>query len=466
MKDETQEVNFQTYQSPFSWRYGSPEMRKIFSEVEKRKTWRRIWVALARAQNKLGLVSKKELDDIEKNMDKVDIAAAHKIEAEIKHDLMAEVRTFASQAKIGGGKIHLGATSQDIEDNADAIIFKKAIERIEQELKSLLNIWGPQITKYKNLVCMAYTHLQPAEPTTLGYRFSFYAQDLLLDLELLKYVKGQIKGKGLKGAVGNSASYVSLIGQKAEILEKDFLSSLGIEAFDVTGQVYPRKLDYLILLALASIAQSLHKFCFDLRIMQSAPFGEMAEPFGEKQVGSSAMPFKRNPQNAERVCSLARYISQLPQVAWGNAANSGLERTLDDSAAKRIIIPDGFLATEEILRITAFIVKDLTINEKAIAANLARYGPFSALEAVLLKSAKNGANRQVMHELLRSYSLLVYKEMEEGKGNNLFAYLKKDKEIEKYLKSEEIEKLADIKNHIGLAPKKATEFAKKIKQSL
>jgi adenylosuccinate lyase len=459
-------VDFENYQSPFSWRYGSKQMRQLFSEVEKRKTWRKIWAALASAQNKYGLISKKELEDIIKHQGNIDIAAAHKIEAQIKHDLMAEVRTFASQAKIGGGKIHLGATSQDIEDNADALIFKKAIAEIENELKSLLKIWALQISKYKNLVCMAYTHLQPAEPTTLGYRFSLYAQDLLLDLELLNYVKGQIKGKGLKGAVGNAASYVSLVGQKAERMEKEFLTSLGIEAFDVTGQVYPRKLDYLILTLLASIAQSLHKFCFDLRIMQSAPFGEIAEPFGEKQVGSSAMPFKRNPQNAERVCSLARYISQLPQVAWGNAANSGLERTLDDSAAKRIIIPDGFLATEEILKLTIFIVKDLNVNEKAIAANLAKYGSFSALEAVLLKSTKNGANRQDMHELLRSYSLKVYKEMEEGKDNNLFSYLKKDREISKYLKHAEIERLSNVKTHIGLAPKIAAEFAQRIKQNL
>lgn len=459
-------VDFENYESPFSWRYGSKQMRQLFSEVNRRKNWRKVWVALASAQNKYGLISKKELDDIIKHQGNIDITAAHKIEAQIKHDLMAEVRTFASQAKIGGGKIHLGATSQDIEDNTDALIFKKAIAEIENDLKSLLKIWASQISKYKNLVCMAYTHLQPAEPTTLGYRFSLYAQDLLLDLELLNYVKSQIKGKGLKGAVGNAASYVSLVGQKAEVLEKEFLTSLGIEAFDVTGQVYPRKLDYLVLLALASIAQSLHKFCFDLRIMQSAPFGEMAEPFGEKQVGSSAMPFKRNPQNAERVCSLARYISQLPQVAWGNAANSGLERTLDDSAAKRIIIPDGFLATEEIIKLTIFIVKDLTVNEKAIAANLAKYGSFSALEAVLLKSTKNGADRQKMHELLRSYSLKVYKEMEEGKNNNLFSYLKKDREISKYLKSTEIEQLSDVKTHIGLAPKIATEFVQKIKQKI
>ncbi len=262
---------YDSYQSPFSWRYGSVKMRQIFSEVNKRKTWRKVWAALARAQNQMGLVSKAELEDIVKNQNNIDIDSAHKFEHDLKHDLMAEVMTYAAQAKIGGGKIHLGATSQDIEDNADAINFKAALEIIEKQLKNLLSNWAKKIDANKNLVCMAYTHLQPAEPTTLGYRFSYYAQDLLMDLELLNYVKKQIKGKGMKGAVGNSASYVSLLGKKAQKLEEYVLTDLGIEAFDITGQVYPRKLDFLVLTLLSSIAQSLNKFAFDMRILQSSP---------------------------------------------------------------------------------------------------------------------------------------------------------------------------------------------------
>lgn len=460
------DINYDTYQSVFSWRYGSQDMRKIFSEIEKRKTWRKVWVALAKSQNKLGLVSKKELYDIIKFQNDINIEAAHKIESEIKHDLMAEVRTYASQAKIGGGKIHLGATSQDIEDNADAINYKKALTIIEIELKKLLKIWAKKIEDNKNLVCMAYTHLQPAEPTTLGYRFAFYAQDLLLDLDLLTFVKHQIKGKGIKGAVGNYASYVSLVGQKAQNLEKNVLTDLGIEAFEITNQVYPRKLDFLILSVLASIAQSLNKFSFDLRILQAAQFGEIAEPFGEKQVGSSAMPFKRNPQNSERICSLARYISSLTRVAWDNAANSLLERTLDDSAAKRIVIPDSFLACDEILRLSAKIIEKMVINKKNIEKNLSLYGPFSALEAILLKSVKNGANRQEIHELLRMHSMNVYDQMQETGKNNLFSNLKKDKKLLKYLTPSEIENLSDYRHHIGLAPKKAADFAQKIKQNI
>lgn len=457
-------VDYSSYQSPFSWRYGSAQMRTLFSENYKRKTWRKIWVSLAKAQNKLGLVSKAELADIEKNKDNINIELAHEIEKEIKHDLMAEVKVYAQQAKIGGGKIHLGATSQDIEDNADALIFKNAILAIETKLKALLLSWAHQIEKNKNLVCMAYTHLQPAEPTTLGYRFSFYAQDLLIDLELLNFIKDQIKGKGIKGAVGNYASYVSLLDKKAQILENKVLSDLGIEAFDVTSQVYPRKLDFLILSLLSSIAQSLYKFTFDLRILQSAQFGELAEPFGDKQVGSSAMPFKRNPQNSERVCSLARYVSQLTRVAWDNAANSLLERTLDDSASRRLIIPDSFLASDEILNISKKIVDGLVINKENIQKNLNLYGPFSALESILLISAKNGANRQEMHEHLRDLSMKTYDNIQKTTQNNLFDNLKKDKQVLKYLTPLEIDGLTNFKNHIGFAPKKSAETALKIKK--
>lgn len=459
-------VDFENYQSPFSWRYGSKQMRQLFSEVEKRKTWRRVWVALAKSQYKLGLVSKKELDDIVKFQNEINIEAAHKIESQIKHDLMAEVKVFAQQAKIGGGKIHLGATSQDIEDNADAINYKKALTIIEEDLKHLLKVWAKKIEENENLVCMAYTHLQPAEPTTLGYRFAFYAQDLFSDLELLTFVKNNIKGKGIKGAVGNYASYVSLVGKKAQNLEKNVLADLDIEAFEITNQVYPRKLDFFILSTLASIAQSLYKFAFDLRILQAAQFGEIAEPFGEKQVGSSAMPFKRNPQNSERICSLARYIVSLTRVAWDNAANSLLERTLDDSAAKRIVIPDSFLACNEILKMSISIVDNMVINKKNIEKNLGLYGPFSALEAILLKSVKNGANRQEIHEVLRMHSMKVYDQMQQTGKNNLFTNLKKDKKLLKYLTPAEIENLSNYKHHIGLAPKKAVAFAQKIKKNI
>lgn len=423
------DINFETYQSPFSWRYGSDAMRQIFSEIEKRKTWRKVWVALARAQHKLGLISASELSDLDKHKDQIDLKKAYEIEDEIKHDLMAELKTYAAQTKTGGGKLHLGATSQDIEDNADAIIFKKAIDIIESKLADLLSAFAKQIQANKDLVCMGYTHLQPAEPTTLGYRFCSYAQDLLIDWQLLQFIKERIKGKGAKGAVGNAASYVALVGEKAQDLEQSMLKDLGIETFDVTTQVYPRKIDYLIIVALSAIGASLHRFALDVRIMQSPGFGEWQEPFGQNQVGSSAMPFKRNPQSAERICSLARFVSSLPKVAWDNAANSLLERTLDDSAARRIIIPEAFLTTDEILMLSTKIISALKINKKNIEANLEKYGPFAACENLMMQAVKNGANRQQVHELLRRFSMQAWQDIEQGKPNPLINLLKKDKII-------------------------------------
>ncbi|MCR4324530.1 MAG: adenylosuccinate lyase [Candidatus Curtissbacteria bacterium] len=459
------EINFNTYQSAFSWRYGSDQMRQLFSEINRRKTWRKVWTAIARVQHKAGLLTKAEFLDIRDNSQKIDIEKAHEIEAEIKHDLMAELKTFAAQSKIGGGKIHLGATSQDIEDNADAIILLSALEIIETELKQALAEFSKKISEYKELVCMAYTHLQPAEPTTLGYRFTLYAQDLLIDLQLLNFVKENVKGKGTKGAVGTYASYVALLGSKAKNFEEDVMSELGIEAFDVTGQVYPRKLDFLILSLLSSIAQSASKFAFDLRIMQSAGFGEWMEPFGKKQVGSSAMPFKRNPITAEKICSLARYVASLTKVSWDNAANSLLERTLDDSASRRIVLPDAFLATNEILLSTKSIVSGLVINQKNIEKNLENFGPFAAIELILLESTKRGADRQEMHEVLREHALVAYEFNNRLGTNPLFENLKKDEKITKYLNSKDIDKLSDYKTHIGLAKEKCEILLQKIKKA-
>lgn len=460
------DLNFETYQSPFSWRYGSDEMRAIFSEVNKRKTWRKVWVALARAQSKFGLVTKLELADLIKNQNNIDIKKAHEIEAEIKHDLMAEIKTYAAQSKIGGGKIHLGATSADIEDNADVINFQKALEIVEKKLKDLLREFSKKIKENKNLICMAYTHLQPAQPTTLGYRFSIYAQDLLLDLKFLSYVKNQLKGKGIKGAVGTSASYFSLLGQKAKSMEDDVMRQLQIKAFDVTGQVYPRKIDYLILTVLSSIAQSLYKFAFDVRIMQSPGFGEWMEPFSLNQVGSSAMPFKRNPQTSERICSIGRFINSLTHVAWENAANSLLERTLDDSAARRIIIPQAFLAADEILLHAILIIKDLKINKKNIQRNLDTYGPFALTESLMIEAVKNGADRQQIHEKIRKLSMIAWQKINQSQVNPLVNLLKSDKMITKFVAQQTIPKLIDPSAHIGLAQKNCSILLKELNKEL
>lgn len=458
-------LDFSTYESPFSWRYGSDEMRQIFSEIHKRKMWRKIWVALARAQHKAGLLTKEEFEDLVKHSGKIDIEKAHDIEKEIYHDLMAEVKVFASQAKIGAGKIHLGATSMDIEDNADIIKFREGLQIIENKLKALLQIFAEQIRQHKSLVCMGYTHLQPAEPTTLGYRLSVYAQDLLNDLLLLNFLNNNLKAKGIKGAVGTSASYEKLLeGSKinASDLSSDVMKDLSLKEVPVSTQTYPRKTDLLIIFCLSSIAQSLHKFSFDLRIMQSPNFGEWSESRDSKRVGSSAMPFKRNPDKAEKVCSIAKFISSLVQVAWDNAANSLLERTLDDSANRRIFIPEAFLAADEILEVTSGLVKNLVIFEEKIKDNLDKYGPFAGTESLMMKAVKKGANRQEMHEVLREISMDAWSQMNKGKANPLIDLLQSNKKIVEYVNKEAVSGLIDPKNHTGLAEKRAELFLKEL----
>ncbi|OGE27527.1 adenylosuccinate lyase [Candidatus Daviesbacteria bacterium RIFCSPLOWO2_02_FULL_38_18] len=447
------------YESPFSWRYGSEKMREIFSEENKYRLWRKIWVALARAQNKNGLVGKEELEDLEKNQDNLDIERIWEIEKDTRHDVVAAIKEFVEKAKIGGGKIHLGATSMDISDNAETIRMQEALEIIENKLTALLKVFGRKIEKYADFVCMGYTHLQPAEPTTLGYRFAFYAQDLLLDLELLQFVKKNLKSKGIKGAVGTSASFVKLLDEKkAEEMEAGVLKELRLEAFEITNQTAPRKIEFWIGSLLSSIAESLNKFAFDLRIMQSPGFGEWQEPFGSSQVGSSAMPFKKNPIKAEQICSLARLVVNLSRTTWDNAASQLLERTLDDSANRRVVIPEMFLAIDEMLSSATKIIDGLTINDKRITKNMDTYWPFSATESIILEAVKKGADRQKMHEVLREISLKA------EEGNSMQDLLESNPEIAKFLKPAEIDQLLDAKNHVGNAPKKALELVGRIKK--
>jgi len=459
--------NFKTYQSPFTWRYGSDQMRQIFSEENKYKIWRQIWVALARAQHKAGLVSKEELDDLEKQQNNIDIEQIMINEKETHHDVVAAIKEFASKTKQGSGKIHLGATSMDIVDNADALRNQQALKIIELKVLELLSLFSEKIETYADLVCMGYTHLQPAEPTTVGYRLSFYAQDLLIDLHFLQFVKSQIKAKGMKGAVGTAASYKeALEGSNINALELDeeIMKKLGLSSSLIASQINTRKYDYLVLSVLNSISSTLAKFAGDLRLLQSPSIGEWSEPFGKKQVGSSAMPFKRNPINSEKICSLARYVASIPAVALENATLSYLERTLDDSANKRIITPEAFLATDEILNTTKKIITGLVINERKIAYNLNQYAPFAATESILMNSVKNGASRQEMHEVLREVSLTAWADVQESKPNPLPDLLMNNKEIKKYVSPEQIKKLLNVKHHIGNAPERARELVKIIKK--
>lgn len=451
------------FQSPFSFRYGSPAMREIFSEENKYKIWRRIWVALAEAEHSSGLLTDEELSDLKAHQDSIDIDRIQEIEKYTKHDVVAAIREYAEKTKIGGGKIHLGATSMDIRNNQDMIQITQSLEIIENKLKDILKAFSVKIDKYADLTCIGYTHLQPAEPTTVGYRMAFYAQDLLIDLELLQFVKKTIKAKGIKGAVGTSASYKNL-GVVPQELEKKVLDKLGLRGVLIATQIYTHKYDYLVLACLASIASTLSKFASDLRILQSPAYGEWSEPFGDKQVGSSAMPFKRNPIDSEKICSLARYIAALPQVTLGNLAHGYLERTLDDSANKRIVIPEAFLGVDEILMVGQKIIEGLVVNETRIKENLQKYAPFAATEAIIISAVGAGADRQTMHEVIREISMVAWETIQKGGGNPMTDLLKKNDEIAKYVEMDSLDKLMNVADHIGDAPERARQLVEEIKK--
>jgi adenylosuccinate lyase len=461
------ENSFETYQSAFTWRYASPEMRQVWSETHKRRLWRRLWVALAEVQALYGLVQPEQVADLRAHQEEVNVPAALAIEAEIHHDLMAEVRVFASQAALGGGIIHLGATSMDIEDNADALRLRDSLALILQRLAALLLVLAEKIEATAHLPVMALTHLQPAEPSTLGYRLAQLGQDLLMDWEALGRARRGLKGKGFKGAVGTGASYAELLGGAHHLAEFEARLStrIGLPFFPVSSQTYPRKQDYHLLSALAGLGGSLYKFAFDLRILQSPMFGELSEPFGKKQVGSSAMPFKRNPINAEKIDSLARLLAQMPRVAWDNAAHSLLERTLDDSANRRTLLPEAFLISDELLGVATRILKGLVINEVAMAHNMAVYGPFAAIERVLMALAKAGADRQEMHERLREHAMRAWAAVQSGQPNPLLEEVASDPHLHPYLDANALRSLMDAGAHLGDAPQRARQVAEALRNA-
>ncbi|HTP11245.1 MAG TPA: adenylosuccinate lyase [Anaerolineae bacterium] len=458
-------IDHLSFQSPFSWRYGSAEMRTIWSEVNKRKLWRRLWVALAEVQSHFGLTTPDQVADLQAHAAQIDLERALQIEADIKHDLMAEVRTYAEQCPIGGGIIHLGATSMDVEDNADALRVRESLDLILASVKQVLLTLAAQVEKYADLPTMAFTHLQPAEPTTVGYRLAQTAQDLLSDYAELLRVRNELKGKGFKGAVGTAASYIELLGSSAayDDFETRIMAALDLKAFEAATQTYPRKQDWLVLNALAGAGMTLYKFAFDLRILQSPPIGEWSEPFGAKQVGSSAMPFKRNPINAEKIDSLARYLAQLPRVAWDDAAHSLLERTLDDSANRRVILPEAFLCIDELLITAQKLIGGLVINEAAIAHNFAIYGPFAATERLLMAAVKAGANRQEMHEVIREHALHAWAEIGAGRSNPLLETVCADLRVTQYVDVATAQPLLDARAHLGNAAQKARVIATRLK---
>ena len=446
-----------SYVSPLSWRYGSEEMKEIFSEVHKRKLLRRVWIALARAEEKAGVVSKEQVEELEAHKDDIDIEKATEIENVIHHDLMAEIKTYASQCPKAGGIIHLGATSMDALDNADAVRFTEALTLTLKRLDDLVDALSEKAEAYKNVPTMAFTHIQPAEITTIGYRLSQTLQDLLDDREQLVFVKKNIRGKGMKGAVGTAASYKELVAESSVSsieLENMVMEELGIKAYDAATQIYSRKQDLRIIEALSSIACTLHKFSLDFRILQSPPIGEFSEPFGKMQVGSSAMPFKRNPINSEKIDSLSRIVESAYQSAWNNAATTVLERSLDDSANRRIFIPESFIALDEMLITEIKVVKGMSIHSTATERLMSNYGVFASTERVLMELGKKGADRQKMHEVIREESLKAWVCVQEGKENPLKKALLDNSELLSHLSKEEIEKALDASEYTGDAEKR------------
>jgi adenylosuccinate lyase len=459
-------MDYETYASPFSWRYGRAALRALFSEKSRRRLWRAVWVALAEAQSLHGLIDEAEVEDLRAHAGEIDLEAALEIEREIHHDLMAEIRVFASQAERGGGKLHLGATSMDVEDTVETYRLRLALAYVGENLVELLAAFGGAIRAHADLTCMGYTHLQPAEPTTLGYRLAGYAQDLLVDDANLRFVFENLTTKGLRGAVGTAASYERLVHQsgRSSEIEAYVLERFGLLAREISTQTYPRKLDYLLLSALAGLGASLSKFAADVRVLASPGFGEVAEPFGASQVGSSVMPFKQNPILSERIGSLARLLPGYADVAWQNAATNFLERTLDDSANRRVVLPEGLLCADEIVSLARTVVAGLRVDERRIAANLRTYAPFAGTQAVMLEAVRAGGDRQRLHETLRRASMEAWAAVRRGEDNPLSQLLAEDTDLTARVDPAEIRRLLDPSTHVGTAPQRARLLADRIER--
>lgn len=458
-----------TYLSVFTWRYGSKAMRELWSLSRRAVLQRSIWVDAARAMHEAGIVTREQVEDLEAHQDDVDIGAVLAKEREIGHDVMAAILAFREQATVGGGIIHLGMTSEDNSSNLDIIILRAAVELIIGSLRSLLVSFADRIEEYADLRCCGYTHLQSATATTVGYRLAGYAQDLLLDLAQLKSLRTVLLGKGLKGATGTRASFTELLEGKAwdaEELERAFIRNIGLDgAYLITGQTYPRKVDTVVLNALQGLAQSLHRFGFDVRIQQSSPFNELSEPFRKGQVGSTAMPWKRNPVHSENLDSLTRVVPALAQVTWINAAFLGLDRTLDESANRRFILPTAFLLMDEALRRAQRIITGLVVKKRVIARNLTNFGLFIGIEALLMHLVETyGQDRQEMHELLRQASMDAWDIVEE-EGRNPLVDLLHDRLPVRMEREEIIDCLEKGAFNVGDAPERAMELSVKVRKS-
>ncbi len=454
-----------SFKHPLIDRYASKEMVEIFSDESRYSTWRRFWIVLAETQKELGLnITDEQIDEMKEYENNLNLDEAKRIEEELNHDVMAHIESFGLQAKKARPIIHLGATSSEVTDNAEMVLNLKALKLIRQRVVDVILELLEFADKYKDLPCLSYTHLQPAQPTTVGRRATLWAYDLFIALEELDYLLKTIKTRGVKGTTGTQASYLELFEgnhEKVKELDSKVSQKLGFsESFWITGQTYSRNYDFIILSKLALIASSASKFANDVRYLQS--IGEMEEPFGEKQVGSSAMPYKRNPILSERINSLARYVSSITIVALQNHLTQFLERTLDDSANRRIIIPEAFLCVDAILLLYKRIVKGLRVNESVIRKRMYDYLPFYAVENIMMNAVKKGGDRQTLHKIIRDKAMYVIEKVRKGESANLFEELKKD-DVPEVLRSNVVE---DIRHYVGRSVEQVIEVSEKIKKYL
>ncbi|MDK2935185.1 MAG: adenylosuccinate lyase [Eubacteriaceae bacterium] len=448
------------YENPLIERYSSKEVLKIFSADNKFQTWRKLWVALAEAEKELGLnISQEQIDELRSKIEDIDYELAAQKEKELRHDVMAHVHTYGAQCPKAKGIIHLGATSAYVGDNTDIIVYTQGLLHVRKLLINLISHLSHFALDYKDLPTLGFTHFQPAQLTTVGKRSCLWIQDLLMDLSDLDHLIDNVKLRGVKGTTGTQASFMELFEgdhEKVKQVDKLVAQKMGFKkTFGVTGQTYPRKFDAQVLAVLSSIAQSLSKFATDIRLLQNLK--EVEEPFEKTQIGSSAMAYKRNPMRTERICSLARYIIVDALNPAITASSQWFERTLDDSANKRISIPEGFLATDAIILIAMNVSENLLVYDKVIRQRIDSELPFMATENIIMEGVKRGGDRQELHEKIRVLSMEAGHTVKvEGKPNDLMERIVNDPAFN--LKASDIESLLDPSLYIGRAPEQVVDF--------
>lgn len=454
--------NYSIYENPLNARYTSDEMSYIFSPFNKFSTWRKLWVALAKSEKELGLnITDQQIKELEENVENLNFDVAKKYEKEVRHDVMAHVKAYGDLCPNAKGIIHLGATSAFVGDNTDIINLKEALKIIKHKLLILLNNLKKFSLEYKDLPTLGFTHFQPAQLTTVGKRATLWMQDLLLDFEDLEYRLDTLRFRGVKGTTGTQASFFNLFDDnhdKVKQLNELVCQKMGFDKYqEVSGQTYTRKIDSNVLKVLCSIAESMHKMTNDLRLLQNLK--EVEEPFGKNQIGSSAMAYKRNPMRSERISSLCKYVIAQSLNPALIHSTQWFERTLDDSANRRMSIPEAFMAVDAILEIGINVTNGLVVYDKVINKNVMNELPFMATENILMEAVKNGGDRQELHEKIRIYSMEAGKRVKmDGLDNNLIDLIAKDEEFN--MKKEDLLKIMDPKNFIGRANVQVEEFIK------